>query len=478
MSVTDANLAQRQRICTLGALCMLAFIQGADLSLLPSSFRAIERTLSLKPSHLGLLALCQGVAKAASGPFWGNLIDSGVSRRLVMQVGACLWGCCAIGLAFVSNLHEMALLRAFNGAVLGMLLPAMQSHVASLADEGDRGGLYGWLEFAGGVGSIMTSLIVVPIADKTVMGMHGWQFALLTVGILCLVVACAVPLLMERELRPWRPERFGLWRELRNLRQFLRLGTFDVIVLQGIFGATSAAALSFTAMYLQYIGIPDAICGMLVAVGTIGGAIGAVLGGKIGDTMAVYSPSYGRILTGLFSVTMSVPFHYMVFKAVPQGEQSAFIIAALLFLRGLLTTWEVPGAICPIIADIVPRHKLASAFSWDLAFVFIWGYTLGPTSVGWISESFFGYELTQQSIAQMAPDVRQKNATALSNAIVLAATVPALVSAVAWGFLVKTYPSEKNRCDKDAELSDSDANPLLPHANVSKNSGAVLGKSA
>lgn len=45
----------------------------------------MEHELGLRPHVLGLVALCQGVACAVTGPIWGNLVDSGTSRKLLLK---------------------------------------------------------------------------------------------------------------------------------------------------------------------------------------------------------------------------------------------------------------------------------------------------------------------------------------------------------------------------------------------------------
>lgn len=66
----------------------------------------MEHEMGLRPHMLGMMALCQafsnliallwaselvtlvwqGVAFAVTGPLWGNLVDSGASRKLVLRV--------------------------------------------------------------------------------------------------------------------------------------------------------------------------------------------------------------------------------------------------------------------------------------------------------------------------------------------------------------------------------------------------------
>jgi len=51
------------RTYTMCALCAISAIKGADLQMLPASFRAMEADLYLTPYDLGILALCQWRAR-------------------------------------------------------------------------------------------------------------------------------------------------------------------------------------------------------------------------------------------------------------------------------------------------------------------------------------------------------------------------------------------------------------------------------
>ena len=129
----------------------------------------MEHEMGLRPHQLGMMALCQGVACAVTGPLWGNLVDSGASRKLLLKVrpldvffdfgGCAMWsgGCRIVGtvhsstgetwlghcwacdtwkvrtlrcLRFTSAVWEMMLLRVLNGAALSMLWPVVQSFIA------------------------------------------------------------------------------------------------------------------------------------------------------------------------------------------------------------------------------------------------------------------------------------------------------------------------------------------------------------
>ncbi|CAE8617164.1 unnamed protein product [Polarella glacialis] len=445
---------------TVGTLCVLSMLKGADIQLLPSSFRAMEQDLHLTTASLAILALCQGLSCAITGPFWGNLVDAGMPRKTVLKVAVVLWGLCAISLGMVSHFYVMAFLRVLNGVALSALVPIVQSFVFDLSEPTSRGWLFGMLYFSSSIGQICTCLTVLPTSDRMFCGISGWRAACILVGVISLLVSFLVEAFIHEEPREWEPKRLGLSREVVKLRKFMEIGTFKVIIFQGVFGTIPGAAQGFTSMYFQYIGIPDTICGLIIAMRTIGDAIGGVLGGLIGDALAVRDPDYGRTCAAMFSVVMSLPFIYAVFMGIPRTSDMAMVLAGTLFLSGLLTTWPVPGCLNPVMLEIVPKRHISSAYAWDVALVFASGNTLGPLLVGYISEEFFGYKLSTLRVADMTPEARQTNADALGKALFVSSAIPALICSLMFPLLFWTYPADRRRMLDQTESEPETANAL------------------
>ncbi|CAJ1402069.1 unnamed protein product [Effrenium voratum] len=174
----------------------------------------------------------RGVACAVTGPLWGNLVDSGASRKTLLQAGAGLWGICTFQLALTSNFVVMMMLRVLNGAALAMMVPVIQSFVADLTSSENCGSAFGKVACAANVGQVLACLMVTPISESTVLGMHGWRFCLATVGLLSLLTVLFVRAAVFEEPPVWKPRRFGLLRELRTVYQFLKIPTFRVRALE------------------------------------------------------------------------------------------------------------------------------------------------------------------------------------------------------------------------------------------------------
>mmetsp|Transcript_93375 Transcript_93375/g.194823 ORF Transcript_93375/g.194823 Transcript_93375/m.194823 type:complete len:513 (-) Transcript_93375:158-1696(-) len=432
---------------TLVVLCLLSALEGADMQILPSSFRAMEVDLELKPYYLGVLSLCQGVACAFSGPFWGNLVDCGISRILLITIGVSTWGICTLSLGMVTHFGGMAFLRAMNGAAVACLLPISQSIVSEITHGDSRGRVFGWLYLCSKIGEVCVCLFVTPLSNMQIFGMGGWRVALLFVGLASLLIAPLVPVIATEAPREWRPERCGPSVEIKKLWKFVQIKTFLVVLLQGVFGTIPGAALAFVTMYLQYTGVTDAVAAMINALHIIGVALGGLLGGAVGDYLHSRSPRYGRAVTAQLSVLASIPCVTGLFLLKPT-EENITAMTGMMFLHGLVGSWVTPGCLAPVMCDIIPKSHTASAYAWELAIVFASGNALGPLTVGYLSQRVYGYSITDEQVVDMSPTLRERNAEALGASLLVACIIPYFICAVIFTTMYITYPGDVIRDDR------------------------------
>lgn len=428
---------------TLLVLCVISMIKGADLQLLPTSFRAMEVELSMVPSRLALMAVCQGVSVALTGPFWGALVEAGADRSKLLMAGVGCWGCCTFLLGLVSSFETMCLLRVLNGMSLSALLPVTQSFVVDISGPDERGQTFGWLVFSAHVGSVLACMFVTPISGITFYGITGWRIACMAVGVLSLSAMLLIHWTIgDTVVRKWDPSRVSLTGEFKKLARFLRIPSFTVIIVQGVFGTIPGAAMSFLTMYFQYIGLTDVVVALINTVHIIGAGVGGLIGGVVGDILTAWKPQYGRAITAQISVLFSVPLVCLMFSWIPRETAMAPIFAGTFFLYGLVSSWTAPGCLCPIMSEIVPKRSLASAYAWELAIVFCSGNLFGPVLVGYLSQRVYGYVQNTDSVDSMDPTVRDSNAKALGHSLFLAVLVPYTISSVILSFLFCTHPRD------------------------------------
>merc|ERR1719456_1199345 len=107
-----------------------------------------------------------------------------------------------------------------------------------------------------------------------IWGIEGWRVAFGGVALASIFIAAGVHFTLVEEPRPWKPERMGLFQELRKFLGYLRIRSFVVVVIQGMFGMIPWAAMAFATMFFQYLGFSDATASMVYGISIVGTALG------------------------------------------------------------------------------------------------------------------------------------------------------------------------------------------------------------
>lgn len=85
-------------------------------------------------------------------------------------------------------------------------------------------------------------------------------------------------------------------------------------------------ALVFLTLYMQLLGMSDAEASSLMSLFLGAGALGALLGGIIGDKAAARFPFHGRIAVTQFSVFTGIPMSWIILKVGLSPNQCPCII--------------------------------------------------------------------------------------------------------------------------------------------------------
>jgi len=431
----------------------VSLIEGADMQLLPATFRSLEVTLAMSPSRLATLGLCQALAQSLSAPAWGSLADHGYQRKWLLAAGAFSWGCITVLLAFTPHFAMMLFLRACNGVALGTLIPLTQSLIVDLTEPSERGFYFGCAQFAFALGIIFCSLFATTISNMTIWGLYGWRVAFLVVGCISLFFALLLLAFMPEPRRrtAGRVGTFSLAGELRRYRSYWRIGTFKVIVAQGVCGVVPGSALAFLIMYFQYLGMSDFLSSALFALNIVAMGIGGILGGSIGDRLSVWSPNHGRPLAAQISVASGIPLVIVLLVWIPRDPSYWNIYASVLFSMGVLSSWCGPGVKKPILSELVQEDSKASIMALDTALEGSSSAMFGAPLVGLFSETLFRYQPTQMQISEMSRAQREANAAALSSAMLCCTVLPWVACFIFFSVLHMTYGADVAAAKEERE---------------------------
>ncbi|CAJ1421724.1 unnamed protein product [Effrenium voratum] len=415
-------------------LFSMCLVEGMDMNILPSAFRAMESELGFSPVILAGFQTIQGVAQALSGIVWANLIDGGLSCKKVVCAGVLGWAAANSLLAYVESAALMCLFRASNGLCLGMVLPVVQSLIAKHVKPEVAGSFFGLQSAFLQLGRIIGILAMASVSEKVIYGVPGWRVGLAATAVLSYGIVLAFLVFFEDPPSKGAPS-VDLQKELRKFSSYLRKPAFCVILCQGMVGTIPNAAMSFQLMFMQYCGLSNADAAIAASMVVVGIALGAPLGGYIGDAMERWSEQHGRPLTGQISVIMGIPLMYYMFMVAPHTSNMFWHFASASFLLGLLAHWCAPGCNMPLLARLVPADSKASVMAWEYSFESMSGQTLGPMIVSVVATQMLHFRVQEAPLAEMPDAQRLLNAEALGQGLLLSTMLPWFICATMFTLL-------------------------------------------
>ncbi|KAF8821766.1 transporter, major facilitator family protein, partial [Cardiosporidium cionae] len=435
-----------------------AGLDGCDDQLLPSSFRALEVELNFHPAMLGQITLVQTLCLSIASPIWGYLSDKH-SRKWILTCGAFVWGAATIGLAWVSEISQVMLLRALNGFALGCVGPISQSILADTTSESSLGFAFGLVQLSACIGRLLGGVVTTSVAFLPVGNILAWRLCFLVVGCLsiCLSLVAAVFMSETPRLRQVKAtmipsengllevSKVGYFEQFKNfVSESLLIPSVIVVAAEGVLGTIPWSAFSFNTMYFQYCGMSDVQAAFITGSLLVGAAFGGVIGGRLGDIMYKWSKSHGRPLIGQLAIFGRVPLVIFAYTFIPKQSEYflAYFIVALLIGLSSIAGIAVNR---PILADVVRPDQRGKVFSIIVATEGSVAALLGAPLVGILAETFFGYQQTTKSISEMEIGVRNGNAVALAQALLYQTSIPWAISFFLYGLLHFTYGKTKHK---------------------------------
>mmetsp|Transcript_162324 Transcript_162324/g.311649 ORF Transcript_162324/g.311649 Transcript_162324/m.311649 type:complete len:322 (-) Transcript_162324:21-986(-) len=289
-------------------------------------------------------------------------------------------------------------------------------------------------------GVLIAAIGAASVSNLRILGFAGWRVAFAAVSVASLILAAVLAAFMKEPKRSFASDHsISFARELRKCHRYLRIPTFRVIVLQGLFGSIPWSALAFAILFFQNSGLSDFHASVTFAASIAGGGIGGVLGGWIGDRLSQWSRNHGRPLTSQVSVAAGIPLIAMILSVVPCEPTSFSTYFGLMFVFGLVSSWCAAGVNRPILAEIVGARDRASVFAWLVAMDGAFAALFGAPVVGMLAEHVFGYQPSELLATDMPLSLRASNASALSQAMLCCTVGPWTVCFLFYSFLHLTY---------------------------------------
>ncbi|XP_051187356.1 uncharacterized protein [Lolium perenne] len=442
---------------TLVLVNLASIMERADEALLPAVYREVGAALHATPTGLGTLTLYRSIVQAACYPL-AAYAASRHNRAHVIAVGAFLWAAATFLVAISETFLQVAISRGLNGIGLALVIPAVQSLVADSTDDEHRGTAFGWLQLTSSIGSIIGGFSAVLLAPTTIFGIAGWRFAFHLVAAISVVVGVLVWFFAVDPNFPTGKEASALgekrsaWEEakelLREARAVIQIPTFQIFVAQGVSGSFPWSALSFLSMWLELVGFSHGATAVFITVFSVATSIGGLLGGVMGDALARRYPNAGRIVLSQISAGSGVPLAAILLLGLPNDPSTGIAHALVLFVMGLIISWNGAATNSPIFAEIVPVKSRTSIYALDNAFESILA-SFAPPVVGYMSQHLYGFKLAGGGAAgkngSSSPERDRANAASLAKALYTAIAIPFTICAAIYSFLYCSYPRDRDR---------------------------------
>lgn len=458
MAAAEAEAGRR----TLALVNMAAIMERADEALLPAVYREVGAALHATPMGLGALTLCRSFVQAACYPLAAYAAVR-YNRAHVVAAGAFLWAAATFLVAVSDTFAQVAVARGLNGVGLALVTPAIQSLVADCSDDTTRGSAFGWLQLTGNIGSVIGGLFSLMLASTTIMGVAGWRVAFHIVALISVIVGALVRLfavdphfcsnIQDDGGGDQLPPRKSPLEEMKDLvveaRAVVRIPSFQIIVAQGVTGSFPWSALSFAPMWLELMGFTHEMTGLLTTSFALASSLGGLLGGKMGDRLAVRYPDSGRIVLSQISSASAIPLAALLLLALPDDSSSGFLHGFVMFIMGLSISWNGPATNNPIFAEIVPERSRTSIYALDRSFESVLA-SFAPPIVGFLAEHAYGYNPVSYGAGSSSD---RENAAALAKALYTAIAIPMLLCCFIYSLLYGTYPRDRERARMDTLIA-------------------------
>lgn len=182
--------------------------------------------------------------------------------------------------------------------------------------------------------------------------LQGWRVAFFSAGVISLFAAALVQIVAKEPRRsqqtkktiivnelpadsvdglqtPEYPYDFtlqatlcqGLYAQCASFCHAALSRTFLLLLLQGICGYIPLHAFQFYTLYFEYVGMPDWQASLLTACPLVGGLLGSLFGGWLGDQAEKWSPCHGRPLVGQCGTLLALPLIYIGLLGIPRRPE-------------------------------------------------------------------------------------------------------------------------------------------------------------
>merc|ERR1712032_160095 len=301
----------------------------------------------------------------------------------------------------------------------------------------------------GVVGPLAESDFALPILGEV----NGWRISFVVVSCVAIVASLfsffqmpdvPPPPMTQEEKQQAIPAVIAS--EIGSMLRFLRYPSFDLMILQGIFGTIPWLVLGNLNLYVRLCGFEQWTLFWLGFPG-IFGLLGGLLGGVVSDSLVKKFGPRGRPMTALATISMGIPLQFLIWYGIPPGSyfNNVWVFMFIQTLFQLLGGWCQPGCNFPVLGQIVTGKDRNKVMCWEMAFENTCATIIGSNAVPYVIKWLGSDDIDFNGETDLV------QARALGTAQTLIIVIPWAISFLVYANLLWAFPLDLKRVE--AELA-------------------------
>ncbi|PZR11419.1 MAG: MFS transporter [Archangium gephyra] len=361
----------------LGVLTLINFLNYTDRYILAGVMKKVQDHFHLTDTDGGLLATTFMVVYLIASPVGGFLGDR-LPRHFLIAGAVLVWSLATIASGLASSFVLLIIARAATGvgeAGYGTIAP---SFISDLFKPERRSRMLAIFYTAMPLGAAAGFILGGFVGDK-----HGWQAAFFVGGAPGIVLGLMCFFIPE-------PQRGGMEAAhvekipfMVGLKELFTNGRFWVVTAGLTLMTFSIGGLSnWMPKFLESErGFSGTDAGLYLGATTVvGGLLGTLAGGFLGDRIEKRMPGGGVLMSG-FGLSFAAP---MMLVAV-HAESKSLLLGSLLLAQFFIFLNN--GPLNAAIVNVVSPGFRAFAFSISTMTLHLLGDAASPAIIGWISDT-------------------------------------------------------------------------------------------
>ncbi|CDR93768.1 Putative sialic acid transporter [Babesia bigemina] len=395
---------------------LVSLVEGFDQHMLCMCMRAFEASLGLNQSQLSTLMTVSNISRLGCCLIWGLLADK-YKLNHVFAAGLLWMGIFSIIQSSTSDYKSIIILRILHGFAFACIYPVQQKIVAEDYSDVSCNLIFGTMQALNCIGSLVCAVVTTRIARQVILGHYGWRTAYVVLGYVWILFGIAIMYGMTRGKS--EKERCNA-KDKTDVKEVIEVAfsavfyckTAGISIFTLFVAETPTCAISNMALYLQYLGVSDAMAGVAVATTMIGCALGSGVGGLIIKYISENYERRGELYSGIAVLVIRLILCLLFFLWKPPcGTLCWYHYMELAAFGGTLVT--VGGVDRALLKKAIEDKCQATAAAVIRTISGIASIVILFQISTYLSENVFGYIPSTAPFETMQVSIKHRNAEAL-----------------------------------------------------------------